>query len=193
MKRGKFIVIYGANNLGKTVQAKLLVDRLKENGLDSFYLKYPIYELEPTGPKINAALRQGISSSNLELQKLFAQNRRDFEPTLVDKIDRGEWPVTEDYKGTGIAWGVTYDIRLRKMEEINKALLREDLAILLDGERFTLVIERGHRHEAGSRWEHAREVHRLLGERYGWEVVNANQSIEKVSNDMWNIVAKRLL
>jgi len=191
--KGKFIVIYGANNLGKTVQAKLLVEKLKKNGLDSFYLKYPVYELEPTGPKINAGLREGTGSSSLELQQLFAQNRRDFEPTLVEHLDRGEWPVTEDYKGTGIAWGTTYDISLSKMEEINEDLLAEDLAILLDGERFTSAIERGHRHEAGSRWERAREVHQLLGERYGWEVVNANQSIENVSKNIWNIVEKRLL
>lgn len=192
-KKGKFIVIYGANNLGKTVQAKLLVERLKKNGLDSFYLKYPIYELEPTGPKINAALRQGTNSSSLELQQLFAQNRHDYESTLINHVSRGEWPVTEDYKGTGTAWGITYDISLRKMEEVNKDLLGEDLAILLDGKRFSSAIEKGHRHEAGSRWEHAREVHNFLGERYGWEVVKANQSIKKVSNDVWNVVEKRLL
>lgn len=193
MKRGKFIVIYGANNLGKTVQAKLLTDRLQENGLDSFYLKYPIYELEPTGPQINTALRRGTNTHNLQLQQLFAQNRRDFEPTLLDHINKYRWPVTEDYKGTGIAWGVTYGIPLRKMEEINKDLFEEDLAILLDGERFSSSIEKGHRYEAGGRWEHAREVHRMLGERHGWETVNANQSVERVSDDVWNIVMQRLL
>ena len=41
--RGKFIVLYGINNLGKTTQAKMLVDKLKLHGLEAEYLKYPVY------------------------------------------------------------------------------------------------------------------------------------------------------
>ena len=32
-KKGKFIVLYGINNLGKTTQAKLLVKNLKNSGV----------------------------------------------------------------------------------------------------------------------------------------------------------------
>ena len=42
---GKFIVIYGVNNLGKTTQANMLVQKLKASGLKAEYLKYPIYDL----------------------------------------------------------------------------------------------------------------------------------------------------
>ena len=68
-ERGKFIVIYGANNLGKTVQANLLIDSLRNIDKNAHYLKYPIYDLEPTGPRINAALREGLNISDIELQK----------------------------------------------------------------------------------------------------------------------------
>ena len=34
------------------------------------------------------------------------------------------------------AWGVTYGVPLDVMEEINSGFLDEDLALLLDGERF---------------------------------------------------------
>lgn len=192
MKKGKFIVIYGANNLGKTVQANMLIEKLKMKGKDSFYLKYPIYDLEPTGPIINSVLREGVKMSDLDLQKTFAQNRKDFKDTLVGWLKEGKWPVTEDYKGTGIGWGVANGIPLETMEELNKGLLDEDLAILLDGERFTSGIERDHRHESGDKWEKARQVHSELGKRYGWETINANQSIEKVSADIWEVVEKVL-
>ena len=96
-KKGKFIVVYGANNLGKTEQAKRLVQSLKAVGFKSRYIKYPIYDLEPTGPKINAALRKNSIITNLDLQKEFAQNRRDFEPQLVKTLNQGTWVVAEDY------------------------------------------------------------------------------------------------
>ncbi len=31
-KRGKFIVVYGVNNLGKSAQTELLVERLRDEG-----------------------------------------------------------------------------------------------------------------------------------------------------------------
>ena len=56
-KCGKFIVIYGINNLGKTTQANLLVDRMVREGKDALYLKYALYDLSPSGPIINNYLR----------------------------------------------------------------------------------------------------------------------------------------
>jgi len=47
---GKFIVLYGINNLGKTTQTRILVDKLKLHGLKAEYLKYPVYDLAPSGP-----------------------------------------------------------------------------------------------------------------------------------------------
>ena len=123
-KVGKFIVLYGTNNLGKTTQAKLLVEKLNQNGFPAEYLKYPIYDLAPTGRKINQILRGGADQkiSELELQELYAQNRRDFEPTLKEKLEGGINIVTEDYIGTGLAWGVTKGAPLTQLEKQNQNL-----------------------------------------------------------------------
>lgn len=193
IERGKFIVIYGPNNLGKLEQVKLVAERLRDIGKQAEVLKYPIYDLEPTGPKINAALRKGLQLTSEELQREFAQNRRDYEPTLVKMLESGIWAIAEDYKGTGISWGVTYGIPLKVMEDINAGLIDEDMAILLDGERFGAGIEREHLHESGERWGQAREVHLDLAKRYGWEVVNANYSIERVTSEIWQFFEQKLL
>ena len=55
-KAGKLIVIYGINNLGKTTQAEMLADRMAEYA-PTVYLKYPLYDLEPSGSFINAYIR----------------------------------------------------------------------------------------------------------------------------------------
>lgn len=187
-ERGKFIVLYGANNLGKTTQARALVMDLERVGKKVQLLKYPIYDLEPSGSKINQALREGLLISDEDLQREFAQNRRDFEPELKRILKEGTWVVAEDYTGTGIAWGVAHDIPLETMEEMNRGLLKEDVGVLLDGERFTSGIERKHRYESGANWEKARRVHLELAERYGWKIVNANQSLEKIHQDIFPLI-----
>ena len=40
--RGKFIVLYGINNLGKTTQTRLLTEKLNNSGVKNEYLKYPL-------------------------------------------------------------------------------------------------------------------------------------------------------
>ena len=75
MKVGLFIVIYGINNIGKSTQATMLADALTASGLKAEYLKYPIYDLSPTGPQINEILRSGKKQeiSEEEFQALYAK------------------------------------------------------------------------------------------------------------------------
>lgn len=182
-ERGKFIVLYGSNNLGKSEQIKLLAKEIQKNGIPVERIKYPIYELEPTGPLINKVLRHGYPMCELDLQVNFAQNRRDYEPILNSKLENGVWVVAEDYKGTGIAWGVTRGIPVEVLEVINWGLKDEDKAILLNGSRFVQGIESQHRNEADSvAWERSKRIHLLLADRYGWEIVNSNGSIKEIHN-----------
>lgn len=191
MNKGKFIVVYGMNNLGKTTMVKSLIDFLKSKGNDAVYLKYPIYDLEPNGPRINRYLREG-NPENLNpvtVQKIYSDNRRDFEPELIKMIDDGKLIVAEDYLGTGIAWGMIGGATVEEIEKINEGLLEADLSILLDGERFLAGIESGHIHESASElWPKGRQIHLDLAKRYGWKIVNANQNREKVLDDVIKIL-----
>jgi thymidylate kinase len=189
-ERGRFIVIYGPNNIGKSEQVRRLADGLRELGLSVVNLKYPIYDLRPTGPILNAILREGnpFGYTQEETQQIFADNRADFEPTLKGLLARNYWPVAEDYTGTGIAWGLTYGVPMQKLLDFNKDLLKEDFAICLDGERFSSGIEKQHANEQGDNWELNRAIHRELSVLFGWEVINANQSREKVATDILKAV-----
>ncbi len=191
MKKGKFIVIYGANNLGKTTQAKLLVKNLRKAGKKVKYIKYPVYDLEPTGSILNKFLRKNLSLSEYEAQYIFVQNRRDFQPKLERLLNEGSWIVAEDYKGTGICWGATHRVPLNKMLKLNSGLLEEDLAILLDGDQFKESIEKKHHNEDGKMWEKGRIMHRKVGKIFGWKRVDAGQSIEKVASNILDIVNKK--
>ena len=56
VKKWKFIVLYGPNNLGKSKQFDLLETLWLEIGRPYTRLKYPIYD-SPTGQLINRVLR----------------------------------------------------------------------------------------------------------------------------------------
>lgn len=55
--RGKFIAVYGINNIGKSTQTSLLVQKLIGRGIRVEYYKYPLYDLDPTGKMLNEILR----------------------------------------------------------------------------------------------------------------------------------------
>ena len=190
MEKGKFIVIYGVNSIGKTTQAELLIKYLKDKGRNASRLKYPIYDLEPEGPFIYKYLRdpEFRSSNELsthELQERYAKNRIRYEQTLIERLKNGEWIVGEDYVGTGIAWGLTWGGEMEYLEKINKDLLKEDLSILMHGERFLTAVEKDHRNEIETeRIIVCNNFHDILCDRYAWVKVNANQEIEKVQMDI---------
>lgn len=199
MSKGKFIVIYGPNNIGKTTQVKLLAQQMITTERQLLTLKYPIYPLKPTGPKINEILRskdreQFKDLKETDIQKLFAQNRRDFQATLQKVLQAGINVLAEDYLGTGIAWGMTRGVSLKALEKINSGLLKPDISILMDGERFLSKVESTHINEGlvADLWGKNREIHLQLAEKYNWIKVNANREIAKVQQDIWQIVSEKL-
>jgi len=193
MKKGKFIVLYGINNLGKTTQAKLLVKNLKKNGHKVEYIKYPVYELEPAGSLINGYLRKGnpYKFSPREVQLLHFIDRVKFENILKGKLEKGINIVAEDYFGTAVAWGTGAGVDRKLLEYFYSFVLKEDLVILFDGKRFINSIEKGHKHENDNALiEKVRKTHLALGKKYGWEKVNANLSIEELQKIIFEKVKK---
>jgi len=182
---GKFIVLYGANNLGKSTQVELLQKTLEKKGIDVVRIKYPIYDLKPTGPLINSVLREGKKLPEDQMQQAYVQNRRDYEPTLKKMLKKGTWVIAEDYVGTGIAWGMVRGLNLAEMEKWNEGLLVPDLAFVLFGERFSDGKEAGHRNENDDvLWKTAQDMHLMLAQKYNWKKIYANQSREAVLHEL---------
>jgi thymidylate kinase len=193
MKRaGYLIAIYGINNIGKSTQVDKLVDFFKKNKWSSEKVKYPVYRQKPTGPYINALLRGGKkqSISEEEFQMWYTLNRYQYEPTLLKKISKGEIIIAEDYIATGLAWGATKGADLDWLTEMNKHLRKEDLVILLDGERFISGKEKQHIHEGRDDYmKLCRRWYQNLAKMNQWPIVNANQSIQQVHEDILEIVS----
>lgn len=193
--KGKFIVLYGINNLGKTTQAKLLVERLQKEGKTAEYLKYPIYSLEPSGTILNEYLRNGnpLNLSSREAQIIYTLNRTQYESVLTTKLNSGINIISEDYTGTGIAWGTGAGVDETFLKKINEHLLKEDIAFLFDGTRFTNAIENKHKHETNEKLtEIVRNIHIKLGEEFSWRKINANLSIQEIHEQLWQALQNHL-
>ncbi len=189
------ITLYGINNIGKSTQALRLVERLKAAGQDAVYVKFPVYDLAPTGPFLHDFLRSGEAQkiSEEELQLWFTLNRCQFEPTLKNWLSEGKIVIAEDYVGTGIVWGTVKGASTEWLEEMNKFLVRSDLSLLLDGERTEAAIEKGHLHEDNQELiKRSRQVHLELAERYDWTVVPVQASIEETGELIWRVVELHL-
>ncbi len=195
--RGRFIVIYGSNNLGKSRQIDLLEGLWQAVGRPYTRIKYPIYD-SPTGRLIDQILRHpeelSCPVSESELQSIFAENRRTFEPELLRLLSLGD-VLGEDYVGTGLAWGLTRGVAREELDKYNCGLLCPDVEILLDGERFTGGIERRHRNEAAGQeiWETNRRVHLELAKEFGWTIVDANGNSDDIHFSVRAAIADKLL
>jgi len=189
------ITLYGVNNIGKTTHTKRLVRKLRDEGYEVERVKYPVYDIEPTGSFLNKVLRsgEGQQMSEEQLQLWFVLNRFQFEPQIQKWLDEGKIVVAEDYIGTGIAWGTTKGVDTEWLEALNSKLIQADVEILMDGERTTKAIESGHLHEEDHDLiARSRAVHLELGERYGWKKVALQDRKADTFALIWEQVAPHL-
>ncbi|PIQ77986.1 hypothetical protein COV82_02145 [Candidatus Peregrinibacteria bacterium CG11_big_fil_rev_8_21_14_0_20_46_8] len=190
--RGKLITIYGINNIGKSYHAKRLVQRLKKAGKKAMYIKYPIYDLAPTGPALNKILRSHTQTmSEEELQLLFVLNRYHFQPKLESYLARGYTVVAEDYVGTGLAWGIAKGGNPRELHKMNEHLLKEDQAILMTGERSLHAKEAGHIHETQDELvQKCSHVLKKLAKEFRWTVIERAAEKEVTEQKIWRALLK---
>jgi len=188
MKKGKTIAIYGTTNVGKTTQVDLLRIRFLAIGKKCITIKYPIYNLLPTGPRINDYLRNGNPEhlSPEEFQYLNVQNREDFESEAIKAKKENHVILLEMYKGTGIAYGMGDGLSKQFLISMNEKLFEPNLNILLDGKQFMESVEKGHIYEEDeTKTAIIRRAHLELAKDFGWTVVRSDQQKEEVLESIW--------
>jgi len=182
----------GINSIGKSTQVKLLKDRMLKDGNRKYVevVKYPFYDIEPIGPMLNDYLRNGnpFGLTAREFQTLQAMHRVQVQPLIFHYLERGHNVIAEDYTGTGIAWGIGAGVDKEYLLKINEGLLKEDVPILLDGDRFLEGKESGHTHEEDDKLiKEVRAAHLHLAQEFDWHIVIANAPKQTVHEHIWDI------
>lgn len=189
-----FITIYGVNNIGKSTHAKRLRRRFEEMGKKAVHIKYPIYDIEPTGPRINEIIRSNSQSiSEEELQLWFVMNRFQYEPQLKKHLEEGTIVIAEDYVWTGIAWGASKGANLEWLKAINKPLLESDFSILMHGNREKRAREATHIHESNDALIEQCQQHFLnFADELGWQKVEVQRKLRDTADLLWDAVSSQM-
>ena len=104
-------------------------------------------------------------------------------------LAEGKIVVAEDYTATGLAWGSAKGASLDWLMEMNKYLLKEDMAIYLKGKRNIQAREANHIHESNDDLiEACQFIYDNLAMKFNWEKVSVKPSIGETSDDLWEKV-----
>lgn len=184
MPYGKIIVIEGIDKAGKTTQSRLLMDALKSRGIISACLDFPDYST-PIGTEIKAFLDGKREYPDHAKLMLLSANRWEKREDIRDMLESGTIVIMNRYYHSNLAYGISKNIELDWLQNLDKGIPTEDLCIVLDVskgvsksrsnnvfdifESDDLLLERVQRN------------YRKLARRFKWRVVNANGSKEEVS------------
>ncbi len=129
--QGKFIVFEGLDGSGLSTQAKLLKEYLENKRIKTVLTKEPTKN-SSIASKIHQALGHRIKVDPLQLQELFAQDRREhLENLIIPSLKEGKFVISDRYFFSSFAFGSEKEEDLEKIIELNKDFLMPDLVLLL--------------------------------------------------------------
>ena len=128
MSSPSFIVLDGPDGSGKSLHARLLADRLQENGTDVIFTE------EPTRGPIGACIRTFLHGENrahpAALQLLFTADRAWHEETVIlPALQAGKTVVCDRYASATIAYGTALGLDEQWLKDLNKKFVRPDCLI----------------------------------------------------------------
>jgi dTMP kinase len=136
-ERGVFVCFEGGEGSGKSTQARLLSERLAEQGY------VPLLTFEPGDTPVGKELRRIVLSpetgelSHRTEALLYAADKAEHIDTVVEPaLDRGEVVITDRYVDTLLAYqGSGRELRIEEVEEVARWAthgLRPHLTVVLD-------------------------------------------------------------
>jgi len=203
-KKGKFIVFEGIDGSGKSTQIKFLSKKLKDQGVK-------VYEtFEPTDSPIGSLIRQmmkgRIHSDNKVIAALFIADRLDHLLNEVDgilkKINEGVTVISDRYYFSSYAYhGAHMPIEwVINGNSLSAEILRPDINIFLD-----ISPEESLKRINNNRWhlelyenlENMKKVREkymqsfeMLKDVESIVSIDADNTPEKIAEDVWNVVKK---
>ncbi|HJO68421.1 MAG TPA: dTMP kinase [Rhodospirillales bacterium] len=135
--RGRFITLEGVDGAGKTTQAALLADGLRESGLDIIATREP--GGSPGAEDIRALLVRGAVARwdpMTEALLHFAARKEHLKHRILPALDAGTWVVCDRFTDSTMAYqGYAHGLgpeSVRALSELVVGALVPDLTLVLD-------------------------------------------------------------
>jgi dTMP kinase len=195
LNNGKIIVVEGTDKAGKGTQSRLLINALKISGIRCAKMDFPDYTT-PIGQEIRTFL-DGRRNYTMEVKHmLLSANRWEKKNEIERMIKKDTIIIMNRYYQSNIVYGVSHDLDLKWLLNLDEGLPKEDLAIVLEvnpnisyqrvpGDRDTFEMDQ----------KLLMKVHknyRILAKRFNWKIIDGDRDSEQVHNEIMNIVNNTL-
>lgn len=202
---GKLIVIEGQGFTGKTTQANLLVEKLKEKGIEAVSLRHP--GGNPKAEKFRQALLEkkeaGVLTPDEEVEIILKALHTLVEDTIIPLLHEGKWVVLTRFIASTLVYqgyqeGVDLDF-IREKAEKASLHLKPDLSILIDLAEEEIMRRQSSAQDSEIHAYNNSDLEILKVRRNGFLevfkdmenafVVNSEKPKEEVAAEIWNRVS----
>ncbi|CAH2246760.1 thymidylate kinase [Pelobates cultripes] len=183
--RGALIVLEGADRAGKSTQARLLVDTLRERGHRAEGLRFPERTTE-IGKLIGSYLEKKNNIEDHTVHLLFSANRWEQVPMIKEKLASGVTLVVDRYAFSGVAFTSSKEnFSLKWCKQPDVGLPKPDLILFLNLSLEAAAARGGFGNERYETNDFQVQVHKRYRElmedkSLNWKLVDASQSVDDV-------------
>jgi dTMP kinase len=205
---GKFITLEGPEGSGKSTQAKMIIRRLAELGIEAMYTR------EPGGTALGEEIRNILQHNQAgeapceraELLLFEASRNQLVEKVIRPALEKGTWVICDRFMDSTTAYqGYGRGLPVDEVKSIHHFTINDispELTLLLDlevktgferiAERFLALGESADRFEQEERSFHERVRMGYLNladeEPERFRIVDASQTPEAVSSSIWTVL-----
>lgn len=190
MSEPLIIAIEGVDQAGKGTQSRMLVGRLRGDGIGAELFSFPDYDT-PVGRQIRGYLNRPGEIDLKRLHTLLAENRREKFPAIRRALDEQRTLVMDRYYESNVAYGMASGLEREWLYGLDSEMPRPDLVILLDisaEESFRRKKERDAFEADRRRMERVVQTYRAEAEAGGWFVVDGSKGPDAVHAEIVNMV-----
>lgn len=210
--QGKFITLEGPEGSGKSTQAKMMIRRLAELGIEAIYTR------EPGGTDLGETIRDILQHNSAgeapceraELLLFEASRNQLVEKVIRPALEKGIWVICDRFIDSTTAYqGFARGLPIDDVQAINRFTINDvqpDLTLLLDldietgfdriAQRYLELGESADRFEQEERsfHERVRQGYQALAKENPdrFCVINAAAEPEAVSEQIWTVIQDSL-
>jgi dTMP kinase len=201
MGKGKFIVIEGQGFTGKTTQANLLVEKLKEAGIEAISVRHPggTPKAEKFRQELLTKKEAGVLTPDEELELILKALHDLVEYLILPALREGQWVILTRFIASTIVYqgyqeGLDKDFIKEQAEKASQHL-KPDLSILIDLSEEEIMRRQSEARDSEIHAYNNSDLEILRIRRNGFlevfkdmenaVVVNSKKPKEEVAEDIW--------
>ncbi|MDP7082219.1 MAG: dTMP kinase, partial [Candidatus Poseidoniia archaeon] len=195
-RRCVLIDLEGIDGCGKSTQAQLLAQRLRDTDHTVVVLKEPTDG--PHGSQLKAVLRGERNANAEEVLTLFADDRREHVAArIIPALERGEIVLMDRYYYSTLAYQCAAGIPAERIRAVNAFAPTPTIVLVFDlpvGQ----ALERVHSHSVADTFERAPHLERVRAAYLALRddplvrILDATQPPVAVAADVWALVSEAM-